>query len=498
MSTAKSRGISRRQFVTGIGAAAVVVGFNPISRMWVTAAEAAGRASFVDVPPLDGSLHLDRPTRSADSTDNGNIITVLPAAVLRPGSVQDIVTMMRYCRARGIKVAARGQAHTTHGQGLVSGLLIENRSLRTIHSIGPNVADVDAGVLWTELVVAAYEQRRLTPPVLTGYLSLSIGGTLSVGGVDGNTGNYREGLQIDHVRELEVVTGEGELRRCSMSENRELFEAVLGGVGQFGIITRAKVDLVPVASMVRTYRLTYVDNGTFFRDMRTLLNRGEVHGMYNLWMPNGTGLVYVLNVNVPFEPGHPPDDRHLMRGLSIPPALVVATDLPYLDFIQFVTKVLVDPQRLIGWDKLIKPWFDVWLPDDVVEQYVAELIPTLGPLDIGPGGFFLLLPQRRAAMTRPFFRTPDAGAGEWIYLLDILTASLLPGPNPSFTTSMLDRNRRLYEKARDLGGTRYLIGSIDFSREDWIAHYGSSWREFARLKRRFDPDNLLAPGLGIF
>lgn len=498
MSTDESKTMNRRSFVAAVGASALVVGFDTTSRTWVTTAEAATGGSFADVPPLDGTLHLDRATRNADATDLGNIVKVLPSAVLRPGSVQDIVKMVRYCGKHGIKVAARGQAHTTHGHGLVEGLLIENRSLRKIHSIGPDVADVDAGVLWKELVVAAYRKRRVTPPVLTGYLGLSIAGTLSVGGVDGNSGNYRQGLQIDHVRELEVVTGTGEIRRCSMSRNRDLFEAVLGGLGQFGIITRAKVDLVPIASMVRTYRLTYVDNAAFFRDMRTLLNRGEVHGMYNLWLPNGTSLAYVLNVNVPFEPSQPPDDEHLLRGLSIPSAAAVPTDLPYLDFIQFIDNVLIDPQRLLGWDKLIKPWFDVWLTDDSVEQYVAELLPTLGPLDIGPGGFFLLLPQRRSVMTRPFFRAPDKDAGEWVYLLDILTASALPGPDPSFTTRMLERNRRLYEKALDVGGTRYPIGSLDFTKDDWIAHYGPSWEEFARRKRRFDPGNILTPGLGIF
>lgn len=107
------------------------------------------------MPRLDGTLHLDATTREADARDEGNIVERLPCAVLRPGSVEDIAKMVRYCRAPGIKVAARGQAHTTHGQGLVSGLLIENRSLRRIHSIGPDGAEVDAGVLWKELVVAA-------------------------------------------------------------------------------------------------------------------------------------------------------------------------------------------------------------------------------------------------------------------------------------------------------------------------------------------------------
>ena len=63
---------------------------------------------------------------------------------------------------------------------------------------------------------------------------------------------------------------------------------------------------------------------------------------------------------------------------------------------------------------------------------------------------------------------------------------------------MMARNRRLFEKARDVGGTRYPIGSLEFSRRDWQLQYGNQWDNFKRAKRRFDPDELLAPNLGIF
>jgi cytokinin dehydrogenase len=63
---------------------------------------------------------------------------------------------------------------------------------------------------------------------------------------------------------------------------------------------------------------------------------------------------------------------------------------------------------------------------------------------------------------------------------------------------MLDRNRRFFEGARDLGGTRYPISAVRFDKHDWIRHYGPKWRALASRKRRFDPDNILAPGAGIF
>src|SRR5690606_14583633 len=99
----------------------------------------------------------------------------------RPGSVEDIAAMIRYCNRYGIEVAARGQGHSTHGQSLAT-LMIDMRTMSAIHSIDGCEAELDAGATWKDLV-AATVPLGLTPPVLTGYIGLSIGGTLSMGGI---------------------------------------------------------------------------------------------------------------------------------------------------------------------------------------------------------------------------------------------------------------------------------------------------------------------------
>jgi FAD/FMN-containing dehydrogenase len=492
--------MNRRQMLKGIAASALVAGFDTVARRWVSAAEVSvglACAPFANTPPLDGALYTDAATRQTDATDNGQMVRVVPCAVLRPGSVEDIAKMIRFCRLYGIKVATRGQAHTTFGQSLSPGLVIENRSLNQIHSIGPDGADVDAGVRWKDLIIRAYDEQRLTPAVITGYTNLSVGGTLSVGGISGR--NYA-GAQVDHVRELEVVTGAGDVRRCSLTQRRELFEVVLAGLGQCAAITRVKLDLVPAKSMARLYNLTYLDNATFFQDFRTLIRRGELDECYNLCAPGpgGSPFVYQIQAVSYFDPDSPPDTNHLFRGLSVPPAAAVFRDQTYLDWILSVD-VLIDLFRATArWDELVKPWFDVWLPDSTVEQYVGEVMPTLTPLDVGPTGFLLLFALRRTDLTRPFFRMPDPEGGEWVYLFDILTSSALPGPDPLFSAQMLARNRRLFERARELGATRYPIGSLEFDRADWARQYGEMWPEFKRRKRKYDPDDILTPGPGIF
>jgi FAD/FMN-containing dehydrogenase len=77
--------------------------------------------------------------------------------------------------------------------------------------------------------------------VLTDYLELSVGGTLSAGGIGGAT--HRHGRQVDHVRSLEVLTPDG--RIVIRGPGDELFDRVRGGAGRPGIIPRATLPLVP-------------------------------------------------------------------------------------------------------------------------------------------------------------------------------------------------------------------------------------------------------------
>jgi FAD/FMN-containing dehydrogenase len=416
-----------------------------------------------------------------------------PLAVLLPGSVEDIAKMIRFCNRFGLKAAARGQAHTTFGQGLVEdGLIIEMATLNTIHSIGASRADVDAGALWKDLTTQAFAQG-VTPPVLTGFLGLSIGGTLSVGGI--SAGNVH-GAQVDHVRELQVVTGEGEIVTCSEQRNSQLFEAVLAGLGQCGIIVRAVVDLVPVKPMARIFVLDYTNNATFFSDLRLLLARGEFDYVFNIWQPDGAGgWLYQLNAVKFFAPAAPPNNAQLLRGLHFDPSSDPPQDAPYLAFVTQVDQAIAYFESLGLWRGVLHPWFDMFIPGRAIERFVGDVLPTLTPDDVGMTGFFLLFPLKRSKLKRPQLRLPQ---DEWIYLFDILTANSVPGPDPEFAERMLKRNRSLFEKARALGGTRYPIGSVTFSRLDWCVHYGERYFEFAAAKRRFDPCNVLTPGVNIF
>jgi cytokinin dehydrogenase len=450
---------------------------------------------MIEMAGLDGALHADLATRRRYAGDAGRIVTGLPAAVLRPGSVADVAQVVRYCRAHRLPVAARGLANTTGGQSLApGGVVVDTRALSGIRAIGPDRAVAGAGTTWLELARAAHAQR-LAIPVATGYLGLTLGGTLSVGGIPPAVAT---GGQVDHVLELEIVTGDGEVRRCSPDVEPDLFEAVLGGLGQFGIITEATVALVPAPATVRGWSIPYAGLGALLADVRTLVRRGDVTEVFaDWWRPGEAGEVHHLNAFAFAGPDDPPDDRHVLRGLTAPPEAAVVREAGYLDHICRIDAAVTDLRADIGWDALPKPWLTVWLPDSRVEDVVGTVLAGLTPSDVGVGGFVLLYTHHRAALTRPSLRLPAPDGSELVHLFTVMTAGP-PDPGPGFGAAMLERNRRLLDLAVAAGGVRYPIGTVAYGPDDWRAHYGDRWSHLAELKRRYDPTGILTTGHPVF
>lgn len=485
----------RRGFLKTAGAAAAgaaVVGFSPVARAWVSSGH---RGRFHGVPPLDGELVTDAHARQEMGQDLGYIVFTSPSAVLRPGSIRDIQRMIQFCNLHGIRVAARGQGHATDGQAQVdAGLVIDMRTLSTIHAIGSGYAIVDGGATWRSLL----EQTLTTgqsPPVLTGFIGLSIGGTLSMGGISGMA--YKRGLQVDHVLELTVVTGRGDVVECSRHRNRALFDAVLAGIGQYGIIVRAKVRLVPVGQRAVDWTIVYSDISTFFTDLRTLIAREELDMVWGgMKRDPATGAwTYELYTTMFYDPPYVPNMAHLHRGLHYTPGTEIAVDGTYWEYATRVDELVAFLRSIGMFEGHMHPWFDVFLPDRAVESYIGSVLPTLTPEDVGTFGFVLLFPLKRRFAQQPLLRLPN---DDLVYLFDILDARDEAGFDAGYASRMLARNRRLYEQARAVGGTRYPIGTLRFSRSDWMHHYGLEWLRVNVSKAFFDPLRILTPGPGIF
>jgi cytokinin dehydrogenase len=487
--------ISRRGFVSGVVGGALILGFDPLRRSWVTQADASS-CPCADLPPLDGELRTVAIEPYA--ADFGRIISRQPQAVLIPGSVNDIVKIVCFARAHDLKVAANGQAgtddmresHSNFGQSQVqAGIVIDMKPLNSVFAVQADYADVAAGVHWSTVLDAALAVGK-TPPVLNDYMHLSVGGTLSVGGIGGTSLHF--GAQIDNVLSLEVVTGRGDRVRCSRNENRDLFEAVLGGGGQCGIIVRAKLRLLPARTQAKVYTLMYDDINLYVADQRMLLREGRFSYLQGQVVRNGadTAWRFMIEAAAYYTPPAQPNDTVLLAGLR--GTELTTTVLSYRDW-QFRLDPTVAFLKSIGVWQLPHPWVTLFFPASQAVGYMTNVLATLTLADTGQGPV-LFYPFDTDRMTRPLFQVP---APREAFHLSVLRTGA--PPTPAVIDAMLAGNRTLYDQAVAVGGTRYIIGAIPgFTQADWRAHFGSQWDDFRRAKQQFDPDNVLTPGQGMF
>jgi cytokinin dehydrogenase len=469
--------LDRRTFLAG----AAVVAFDPVTSLWLTSFPDSTTA--IRVPHLDGELVSDEESLTEAATDYGHLAHRRPRAVLRPGSVDDVVTVVRFANEHGLTVAVRGQAHSTFGQAQADcGVVIDSRTLATIHEIAPDRAVVDAGVQWLDLVRTALPEG-VAPPVSTDFLGLSVGGTLSVGGIGGASQHF--GMLVDNTLELEVVTGEGRLVSCSADHEPDLFEAVLGGLGQFAVIVRATVRLRPAPTMARVYTLTYPLLTDLTAAQRAALADRRFDYLEGQLVPtDDDGFAFVLEGGAWFTT-EPPDDDTLLAGLD--PSGIDVVDFPYFEWLNRIYETVEQIEAL----HLPQPWLNVFIPDEATDEIVTELLTTLTPADAG--GVGLLYPTTRARITRPQVMVPD---GSVFFLLALLRA--VSPPDDAEAERLISENDALYARVLAAGGTQYPINALHLSPADWRVHYGDRWPVVLRAKDRYDPRRVLTPGQGIF
>ncbi|KZV57856.1 cytokinin oxidase/dehydrogenase-like 5 [Dorcoceras hygrometricum] len=225
---------------------------------------------------FDGNLSFENFEHAA--RDFGNRYHIMPYAVLYPKSVSDISSIIKCIFQMGLTsdltVAARGRGHSLQGQAQAyRGVVIIMESLQvpkmSFHNGEVPYVDVSAGELWISILHESLK-HGLAPKSWTDYLHLTVGGTLSNAGISGQA--FRHGPQINNVYELKVVTGSGQELTCSEDQNTELFHAVLGGLGQFGIITQARIALEAAPKKVKWIRALYSDFSAFTKDQEHLIS----------------------------------------------------------------------------------------------------------------------------------------------------------------------------------------------------------------------------------
>jgi len=449
-------------------------------------------------PLIKGSVHDDLAAREERSGDFGRMIRRVPGVVVRPTSAADVAAVIRYARQHRVAVSTRGEAHTQTGQALTDGgILLDLTALGAIHSVdaggAPPAAVCDAGVKWETLVRQVMPQG-LVPPVLTNNLGVTIGGTLSVAGL--GVASFRHGAQGDNVLEIEAVTGAGDVVTCSPTANTEAFDALRSGLGQFGVITRARVALRRCLPKARTYYLLYDDLGAIMRDMQIVIDGDRVDNLESWCVPCPQGFrwagpakeafaawFYPLHLTVEFDPKAPPDDAARLQGLT--PYRRVHTEDQ--DLIQFAARLepLFAVWRRSGYWGATHPWMETVLPWASAGPYIQQVLASLPPTALG-GGHVLLWPSRGTTSRIPLFMVPPAPL--------VMGFGILPGLPPDVLAMIKPRLNMASDASMMAGGKRYLSGFIEFDRARWKRHFGAQWDTVCRLKATLDPDGILNPG----
>src|SRR5581483_4639191 len=158
-----------------------------------------------------------------------------PAAIARCRDTADVVTCVRFCRAHEIEIAVRGGGHNAAGLGVWDGALVIDLSTLRSTTVDPqsHTVRVDPGCTWADVDHATVAFGMATP---SGFLGSTGVAGLTLGGGIGYL-SRRFGLTVDNLLSADVVLADGSLVTASEDSHSDLFWALRGGGGNFGIVT---------------------------------------------------------------------------------------------------------------------------------------------------------------------------------------------------------------------------------------------------------------------
>ncbi|KAI4319616.1 hypothetical protein MLD38_033196 [Melastoma candidum] len=502
---------------------------------------------------LDG--HFEFEDLSHAARDFGGRYHYLPSAILHPNSVADISATVKLVFELGpssqLTVAARGHGHSLQGQAQAhKGLVICMESVRSqgmrVHAGKDPFVDTPGGELWINVLHETLK-HGLAPRSWTDYLHLTVGGTLSNAGISGQA--FLHGPQINNILELDVITGRGDILTCSDKQNSDLFYGVLGGLGQFGIITRARISLGPAAERVKhipqkenfrrglkrniymtcyTFqvmwiKMLYHEFSTFSRDQEHLMSSGETFDyMEGFVMINRTGLLdnwrssfspkdpvradqfisdgkilYCLEVAKYFD-RHEQDvaERGVERLLSELNYIPATLFLSEVSLVEFLDRVHISEMKLRekGLWEIPHPWLNILVPRRKIHGFAEQVFGQI--VTDSNNGPILIYPVNQSRWNNETsLVTPDEDV---FYIVAFLSSPIPSASTRDSVEHILARNQRIVNYCfRMITGCKQYLPHYS-TQEEWRAHFGPKWEVMMRRKLLYDPLAILAPRQRIF
>ncbi|MGE0599585.1 MAG: FAD-binding oxidoreductase [Dehalococcoidia bacterium] len=413
-----------------------------------------------------------------------------PAVFVKVRDAADVSRSIHFARRYGLPISVRAGGHGLSGQAIVDdGLVIDMTEFNEIR------IDADARTAWAqpgatagEYADAAQQYGLATP--FGDAASVGLGGITLGGGIGFLTRKY--GLTIDNLLAVELVTAEGQIVQASATENEDLFWALRGGGGNFGVVTGFQ------------YRL--VEAGTVYGGLLALPATTEVIAKYaelSLQAPEGlTSISMVTKAPpLPFLPeevygqvifavfpifvGSVEDGEKAMaplRALAEPIADLVGP-MPYPAIYEYM-RIAEAPRR----EKVRMGFFD-----SLDENFVASILEH-APETPSPMAFFQLRPLGGGQMSKvPVEATAFAhrSANFMVSIIDVWDEAADDEANFSWVDAAWDSIKE----------TRTGVYS-NFLQDDTEERLGEAYpvqtmKRLAEIKRRYDPTNFFASNVNI-
>ncbi|KAG6538672.1 hypothetical protein ZIOFF_003800 [Zingiber officinale] len=479
---------------------------------------------------IASKLNFDGDSMAPFVTDYGGINRAAPpTAIFCPSSAEDIAALLRfaYDSDSPFPVAAWGNGGSTRGQAFAPGGVVINMAAlrvggrRISVSVDGMYVDVGGEQLWISVLEETL-RHGLSLRSCVDYLYLTVGGTLSNGGIGGMV--FRHGPHVCSVLELDVITGKGEMITCSPELNSDLFYGVLGGLGQLGVITRARIGLRSAPARVRWLRLFYTDFDSFTRDQEFLISLSHPDGFDYI---EGQALLnhqkvddptfysnedterinrlaaefdrmYFLEGAVFFDSASEADQKveGLLKQLSFNPGFAISKDVNHLDFLNRVHIEMTHRQSSMTGDDscttCFHPWIHILVPMSRIRDIHDGVLKGILQNTI-PKGVILFYPMNKNRWND--IMTGVAPDEEVFYTVESLWTASTEEEWKSFDA----RNNEIIEFC-DRQGIKFKKYWPHYTTQaDWERHFGlTKWKKFVQLKQRYDPKAVLSPGQQIF
>ena len=399
-----------------------------------------------------------------------------PALIVRCREREDILRSLEFARNQQLQVAVRGGGHNVAGKALCDdGMVIDLSPMKRMRIDAANRrVRAEAGLTWGEFDSETQKHGLATTG---GFISTTgIAGLTLGGGLGWLMRKY--GLACDNLKSVEIITADGQVRTADDTENPDLFWAVRGGGGNFGIVTSFEYGLHPVGQMlagVVFFPLEQAEGALrFYRDLMAAAPDELMAYAVFLTSPEGARMFAVPVCYV----GSPESAEERLRPLRSHPA--VAADLVRpMSYCEVQT--MFDAGFPFGRLNYWKSSFLRDLPDDAITTLVAffKAVPSpFSAVAIEPfGGAVARVGVEETAFAHRQDRFSVVIVGMWT--------------DPADSATNIRWSRELWSALQPFSTEAVYVNYLDTDDTDRVqaAYDAETYRRLRLVKDRYDPEN---------